>query len=207
MNNYLKAKLVSWRRINIILFTSIPRPNSITITVYKNGKVHKQEKISRLNSINQLYFFDVNLNEDYELGASYRLLLDTFPFVNIDISDVVDFPDFDERYAYNGDDLGAIYSEKNTTFTVWAPLADFLCLKLLDLSNKETILPMQREGGVYRINVDGDLLNYKYHYIVSNNGITYEVNDPYAKGTSLNSEFSVVIDYDLLLKKHKVTIC
>ena len=205
MNNYLKAKLVSWRRINIILFTSIPRPNSITITIYKNGKIHKQEKISRLNSINQLYFFDVNLNEDYDLGASYRLLLNTFPFVNIDISDVVDFPDFDERYAYNGDDLGAIYSEKNTTFTVWAPLADFLCLKLLDLSNKETILPMQREGGVYRINVDGDLLNYKYHYIVSNNGITYEVNDPYAKGTSLNSEFSVVINYDLLLKKHKVS--
>ena len=204
MINYLKAKLLSWRKINVVIFTDIPRPNSATVTIFKNDKVYKVEKISKFHSVNQLYFFDVNLNEDYELGASYRLLLDSFPMTNIDISEVVDFPDFDDRYAYNGDDLGSIYSKKETTFTVWAPLAESLYLKLIDLEGKESILPMNREGSVYRLTVTGDLLNYKYHYIVTNNGLTYEVNDPYAKGTSLNSEYSVVIDYDLLLNKKRI---
>ncbi|MBP5574903.1 MAG: type I pullulanase [Bacilli bacterium] len=204
MNNYLKAKLVSWRKINVILFTDIPRPIVLNVTIYKNDKFYKKEKITRLNSVNHLYFFDINLSEDYELGASYRLLLDTFPFVSIDVSDAVDFPDFDDRYGYDGDDLGSIYSKKQTSFTVWAPLAESMFLKLINLSNQEMLLPMKRDNGVYRLTVDGDLLNYKYHYVVTNNGITYEVNDPYAKGTSLNSEYSVVIDYDLLLKKERI---
>ena len=203
MNNYLKAKLVSWRKINVILFTDIPRPNSVTITLYKNDKVYKVEKFTKLHSVNQLYFFDIYLNEDYELGASYRLLLDSFPLINIDISEVVDFTDFDNRYAYDDDDLGSIYSKKETKFAVWAPLAESLYLKLIDLEGKESILPMRRDGSVYRLNIAGDLLNYKYHYIVTNNGLTFEVNDPYAKGTSLNSEYSVVIDYDLLLSKKR----
>ena len=203
MINYLKAKLVSWRRINIVLFTDIPRPNSITVNLYKNDKLYKSEKVSKLHSVNQLYFFDILLNEDYELGASYRLLLESFPATNIDISEVVDFPDFDDRYSYNGDDLGAIYSKNETSFAVWAPLAESLYLKLIDLNGHENILPMNRDKSVYRLTIPGDLLNYKYHYIVTNNGLTYEVNDPYAKGTSLNSEYSVVIDYDALLKKDR----
>ena len=205
MNNYLKAKLVSWRKINVVLFTDIPRPNSITITLYKNDKVYKVDRFSKFHSVNQLYFFDILLNEDYELGASYRLLLDSFPLINIDISEAVDFADFDNRYAYDGDDLGSIYTKEETKFAIWAPLAESLYLKLINLNGKESILPMIRDKSVYRLTVTGDLLNYKYHYIVTNNGLTFEVNDPYAKGTSLNSEYSVVIDYDLLLKKKRVT--
>ena len=205
-STFLKAKLVSWRKIHIILFTDIPRPNNIQITIFKNSKVYKKETINKIHSFLQVYFFDVSLNEDYELGASYRLLLDTFPLINIDISEVTDFPDFDERFYYEGDDLGAIYQKEETTFTVWAPLAESVLLKLLDLNNKEIIHTMQRgDKGIYRLKVKGDLLNYKYHYIVNNNGIVSECNDIYAKGTSLNSEYSVVIDYDALLKKSKVT--
>ena len=59
--HYLKAKLTSWRKINVVLFTDIPRPNSVYITLYKNGKFYKKEKISRINSIVQLYFFDISL--------------------------------------------------------------------------------------------------------------------------------------------------
>ena len=105
---YLKAKLTSWRKINVVLFTDIPRPSSIDITLYKNGKILKKEKISRINSIVQLYFFDISLDEDYELGASYDLLVNSLPLSNVDPSEAVDFNDFDERYAYMGDDLGSI---------------------------------------------------------------------------------------------------
>ena len=205
MNVYLKAKLVSWRKISVIIFTSIPRPETINATLYKNEKILKKFHFTRINSINNLYLFDLSLDEDYELGASYRLLVDSFSFAHIDISDVTDFNDFDERFYYEGDDLGPIYTKEMTSFKVWAPLAESLFIKLIDLDNNTQVLPMQREDkGVYHIDIKGNLLNYKYHYIVSNNGLTNECNDIYAKGVSLNSEYSVVIDYDSLLKKENI---
>ena len=205
METYIKAKLVSWRRVNVIVFTDIPRPNSLKVFLYKNNKLVKTDNISKLNSINIVYFFDVALNEDYELGASYYLLVDSFPKILIDISGVVNFADFDERFAYNGDDLGAVYQKDSTSFAVWAPLAESVFLKLVSLKNETKIVEMTRsDKGVYRAKINGDLLNYKYHYIVNNNGAINETNDPYAKGTSLNSEYSVVIDYDELLNKPKI---
>ena len=203
-NNYLSAKLVSWRKINVVIFTDIPRPSQITVSLFKNNKLYKKENVSKINSVFHLYFFEINLPDDYELGATYHLLVDTFPLINVDTSDAVNFPDFDDRYAYDEDDLGSIYSKKQTSFTVWAPLATAMFLKLVSPKGETNIYKMPREDrGVFRLTLSGDLLNYKYHYIVTNNGVTHEVNDPYAKGVSLNSEYSVVIDYDLLLKKAK----
>ncbi len=205
INSYLKAKLVSWRKISVTIFTNIPRPEAVNVYIYKNEKLLKKESITRLNSINRLYLFDISLEEDYELGASYRLLIDSFPFTNIDISDVVDFSDFDERFYYEGDDLGPIYQKDHTSFKVWAPLAESLYIKLISPNNETKILLMNREDkGIYHLDIKGDLLNYKYHYIVNNNGIINECNDIYAKAVSLNSEYSVVVDYDSLLKKEKI---
>ena len=200
MKTYIRAKLVGWRKIDVIVFTDIPRPESFNVVVYKNHSVIKKATISKLSSINIVYFFDITLNEDYELGASYSLLIGSLPLTTIDISDAVDFPDFDERYAYDGDDLGAIYQKDKTDFALWAPLAEFVNLKLINPDGEINILPMNRtNNGVYRLTVHENILNYKYHYIVNNNGVISETNDPYAKGTSLNSEYSVVIDYDSLL--------
>ena len=205
MNTYLKAKLVSWRKISVFIFTNIPRPENITISIFKNNSLLKKENIRRINSINQLYFTEVNLDEDYDLSSSYRLMVGSFAYTNVDISDVVDFSDFDDRFSYDGDDLGPIYHKDATVFTVWSPTSDALYLRLISPKNEEKLLPMKREDkGIYRIKVEGNLLNYKYHYVVHNNGLNYETNDPYAKGTSLNSEYSVVIDYDSLLNKKRV---
>ena len=205
MTSYLKAKLTSWRKINVLVFTDVPRTESTRVVLYKNDTIIKKETITKLNSINHVYFFDVYLDEDYELGKTYRLLIDSFNSTTIDLSQVVDFADFDERFAYQGDDLGAIYKKDATTFAVWAPLAEFVSLKLISPNGEEKILQMLREDrGVYRLKVPGYLLNYKYQYIVNNNGVIATTNDPYAKGTSFNSEYSVVIDYDELLKTPKV---
>ena len=48
--------------------------------------------------------------------------------------------------------------------------------------------------GVYRLTLKGDYLNARYHYLVTNSGVTNETNDLYGPGVSLNSEYSVVVD-------------
>ena len=201
MINYLKAKLISWRRINIIIFTDMPRPEKLTVSLFKEEKLVKKEVINHFTSINNLYLLDITLDEDYELGKNYRLLVGDLPSTSIDLSEAVYFPDFDDRYYYAGDDLGNVYSPESTTFTMWAPLASEVKIRLIAPNGKEMFRELSREDkGIYRLKITGDLLNYKYRYIINNYGVITEAKDLYAKEVSLNSEYSVVISLDDLLK-------
>ena len=201
MVSYLKAKLVSWKRINIMMFTDVSRPEKITISLYKDEKVIKKETVTHFTSINNIYLLDISLDEDYELGANYRLLVGDIPFEQIDISEVVHFSDFDDRFYYEGNDLGNTYTPNATTFKLWAPLANAVTLRLIDTHNKQSLLPLKREKqGVFALKVEGDLLNYKYRYIINNNGVITEARDIYAKEMSLNSEYSVIVDVNKLLE-------
>ena len=195
MVNYLKAKLVSWKRINIVIFTDMPRPEKLMVSLYKENKLVKKEAINHFTSINNLYILDISLDEDYELNREYRLLVGDLPYINIDTSEAVYFADFDERFYYDGDDLGNVYTKQATTFALWAPLAKAVTLRLIAPDGKMSLLPMNYDNkGIYRLKVDGDILNYKYRYIIDNNGVITEARDLYAKEMSLNSEYSVVID-------------
>ena len=201
MINYLNAKLISWRRINIIIFTDMPRPEKLTVSLFKEEKLVKKEMLNHFTSINNIYLLDITLDEDYELGKSYRLLVGDLPCTNIDLSEAVYFTDFDERYYYEGNDLGSVYSPESTTFTMWAPLACEVKIRLIAPNGKEMIRELVREDkGIYRLKITGDLLNYKYRYIINNYGVVSEAKDLYAKDVSLNSEYSVVIALGDLLK-------
>ena len=41
-----------------------------------------------------------------------------------------DYAEFDRRYAYDGDDLGAVYRDGKTVFKAWSPLATGVYLNL-----------------------------------------------------------------------------
>ena len=200
MVSYLKAKLFSYRRINVVLFTDIPRPEKLKVSLYKEDQLLKKET-AHFTSINNIYIFDINLEEDYELGKNYRLLVGDLQCTNIDVSDAIYFNDFDECFFYEGDDLGNNYSKEATEFVIWAPLASEVKVKLISPDNEVTIREMNREDkGIYRLKINEDLLNYKYRYIINNSGVVTEAKDLYAKEVSLNSEYSVIIDTEALLK-------
>ena len=203
MISYLKAKLTSFRKINVVIFTDIPRPERITFYLYKEGELVRKDVVTRFHSINNVNLFDIYLDEDYDLGANYSLVCESLVASNIDTSDAIYFPEFDDKYYYEGSDLGNNYSKKATEFVVWAPLSTSTFLRLVSPSNEERLLKMHRENsGVFRLKVEGDLLNYKYHYIVNNNGVISEANDPYAKASSLNSEYSAIVDMSKLVKNN-----
>ena len=201
MVSYLKAKLTAWKRINIVLFTDMPRPEKLAISLFEEEKLIKKLTNAHFTSINNLYITDLLLDEDYELGKNYRLLVGDLSFTNIDLSEAVYFTDFDDRYFYNGNDLGNNYHKDYTEFVVWAPLAGDVKVKLISPNDEVIVKEMVREDkGIYRLKVDGDLLNYKYRYIINNYGVITEAKDLYAKEVSLNSEYSVIIDTEELLK-------
>lgn len=110
--------------------------------------------------------------------------------------------EFESKYTYGGNDLGAIWSKDSTTFKVWSPLADKVELffyssgdKADDNLSKKSVMN-KREKGVWECTVDGDLDGVFYCYSVTVDGETCQACDPYAKAVGVNGDRAMVVNLD-----------
>lgn len=199
-NTYIQANLISYNRINVLLFTSVSLPSHPKFILEKDGGDIVSIKIGHHSSSNSISIFELLMDEEYQFGHSYVVYIEGFIRVNVEVSQATEFPEFDEQFYYDGNDLGSIYSKEETRFALWAPLASSVELKIEE-NGEFHFYKMERTfKGVYRLDLKGDYLNARYHYLVTNSGITNETNDLYCPGTSLNSEYSVVVDIDQIKK-------
>lgn len=205
-NSFFSAKLISLNRISVLIFTmQLAKPiNDFFLT--KNNDEKKKLKLIRHTSTNNLNMYELEMDEPFIFGERYDLCLDSYPSIAIDVSDAPTFPEFDDMFNYDGDDLGATYTRKETSFALWAPIAFKVELKIENEDGTFSFYNMKRgEKGVHRICLKGDYLNRKYHYIVNNYNVVKETNDPYGKGVSLNSTYSAVVDTEKIKRMPKIS--
>ncbi len=112
---------------------------------------------------------------------------------------MVIFGQFDSYPTYKGNDLGVIYSPKETSFKVWAPTASELKLTIYPdghLSNKTQEISMTKgESGVWHHILNGDFKNKYYTYQAKINGEwNKEVPDIYAKAVGVNGKRGMIVD-------------
>ena len=102
-----------------------------------------------------------------------------------------------EQYYYSGNDLGVTYQKSHSSFRLWAPTAESVSLVLYPTGNDSDgkIYPMTAsQQGTWAIQIPGDLHGVYYNYLVTNNGVTHEAVDPYAKACGVNGQRGMVID-------------
>lgn len=108
-----------------------------------------------------------------------------------------------DKFAYDGDDLGAVWSKDSTTFKVWSPTASAVKVRLYkhgssaeskDGYYKEQSLSFDKTTGVWSVKIKGDLKNKYYTYVVTNGGKEYEVVDIYAKSAGANGKRGMIVD-------------
>lgn len=132
-------------------------------------------------------------------GDYYVTLKDKAP-VKAGMPDIYSTEEFEEQYAYTGDDLGASWTKEATTFKVWAPTADAVSVNLYKdgkagVEDKlETLEMTTGEKGVWSVEKDGDLNGVYYTYTVKVDGMENEACDPYAKSTGVNGDRAMVLD-------------
>lgn len=197
-NTYIKANLVALNKISVLIFTSLPRRNDMKFFLHEDGNQFERLNIVKSSSSSSLNLFELSFTKTLDFSKHYSVFISDFPSTVLNLSGLVNFPEFDELFNYDGNDLGAIYSKDETSFNLWAPLASDVYLKL---DNGEEFINYKMERtpkGVFRTTIKGDLLNRRYSYIVNNSGVIVESNDPYGKGTSLNSEYSAVVDLNYI---------
>lgn len=138
--------------------------------------------------------YDCTVPADLQFGVQY-LVVDNHGFqAPLEIRFITRTSQFEDTFMYEGDDLGCTYTKSMSSFAVWAPTATKVLLSI-QLKGEEIILPMVRsDKGVYRANVQRDLNQATYVYLVYVNGKLVESSDPYALSCTENGKRSAVID-------------
>ena len=202
MNGFIKANLVSMNHIDVMVFSNAQFDNTLAFYLFIDGRRVYSPTIVRRTTNKDIYLFRLELKEPYDFSKRYHVALYNFPLQIVDVSNAIDFKEFDNMFTYNGDDLGANYSKEETTFVVWAPLSPFVQLKIENENHQFDLYPMIREEyGIYRLTLKGDYKNRLYNYLVENNGVVRETTDVYGKGSAINSTYSAVIDFNEVNKK------
>ncbi len=104
---------------------------------------------------------------------------------------------FMENFIYEGNDLGAACSGKESRFCIWSPVADQVTLLLYEEGNGgeplKTAPLSKEEKGVWRLTLEGDYRNLYYTYLVHVQEEEWEVVDPYAKSCGVNGQRGMLL--------------
>lgn len=108
--------------------------------------------------------------------------------------------EFEEKYTYEGSDLGSTYSKESTKFRVYAPTADKVVLNLYkDGLEGEPFCGIEMkkaEKGTYVAEVEGDNHGVYYTYMAEVDGKVKEAVDPYAKAVGANGIRGMIVDLE-----------
>lgn len=125
--------------------------------------------------------------------------------------------ELDEKYGYNGNDLGATYTPESTTFKVWSPTATEIKVNLYatgsdseEGAEKISTTPLTKVltnpedeetfTGVWSVTLDGDLKGKFYTYTITAANVTgtktttKETQDVYSVATGVNGNRSMIVD-------------
>ena len=128
---------------------------------------------------------------------------------DVDINSLYQTSTFHEKYTYDGNDLGVIYTENKSTFKVWSPVSTSIKLKIYRNGTPKAIdnvigddtVYLERdlvkdEKGVWSVEVLEDLAGMYYTFEVTNYKYkNMEIVDPYAKSAGVNGLRGMIVDF------------
>ena len=173
----------------------------------EDGTFQKITSIKPIGTGTKHKSFDIQLAEPLVRDGSYEFVYDSGSQKNltflIGMPDPYSYDGFEDAYTYEGDDLGATWSENSTTFRVWAPLATKVQVNLYKSGTQGTddlidVVDMTSDvQGTWVATVDGDLNGTYYTYTATVKGVVQEdIVDPYARTTGVNGNRGMVINLD-----------
>ncbi len=140
----------------------------------------------------------LTMEQPLELSRAYRVDKKNYEGCQVAMDKIIGSTYFDEQLAYDGDDLGAVYTKEKTAFRVWAPTAVEVSLNLYKEGNGDNLmetLPMQADRkGTWVCEKEGDLNGIYYTYSIKIGNKVNEAVDLYARSTGVNGDRGMVLD-------------
>lgn len=142
----------------------------------------------------------VTLEDDLDISRRYTVSIPSYGTKEVVPTHVFDTQWFTDNFTYEGDDLGATYTQKQTTFKVWAPTAQSVCVNLYEDGQggePSSTHSMQKEAkGVWTAVLPSSVCGHGtyYTYTAITTAGRQEAVDPYAKAVGVNGDRGMVID-------------
>lgn len=181
--------------------------HDITVLVpytYQDGNV--ESFLAKGN--NETIYLEIVKKEAYDTYIKYTLHFNGFIFLNkhYDIIDnrgekcelysgeIVRSDLFDELYYYDGNDLGVSYTQSETTFKLWSPVAKEVNVILFEGKTERKISLHYIVQGIWEVKVEEDLETMPYLFEAYVNGKLERFNDPYAIASAANGRYNYIVD-------------
>ncbi len=157
----------------------------------------RQLEVTGLTSLNnKVITGTITVGEELDLAGLYTVEIEGYEKIAAVPTRVFDSAAFEERYVYDGDDLGATLTGSGTQFKVWAPTASRVRVLLYETGGGEpveTVEMTRGEKGVWTADAACGAMTY-YTYLVSTAVGEQEAVDPYARAVGVNGNRGVVMN-------------
>ncbi|CQB86853.1 Alpha-amylase precursor [Chlamydia trachomatis] len=209
--NAINADITSFKEftVNVSGDPSEVEKKNVTVTDVTDSKKnqHKTIDISQVAVVDNRIVItaknELDLKKMYEINIKgVGGMPKTVSASTVKGSKIVRTDEFDQKYAYTGDDLGAVVKDGSTTFKLWAPTAakvELVTYKSTDEKAQEdkkqdmTLGTEDGKLGVWSITTSdakaGTAYTYKVYFA---DGTVNNSPDPYAKAAVRNGMRSVV---------------
>lgn len=143
--------------------------------------------------------YTLTLETELNLYGSYVIAFDGNEY-KVSMPNVYSTDSFEAEYTYTGNDLGAVWMPEKTTFRVWAPLAEQVCVNLYESGDAaaedliESLAMTKDVNGTWVLEAEGDRKGVYYTYKTVTGDEVMEACDPYARATGVNGDRAMVID-------------
>lgn len=130
------------------------------------------------------------------LAAKPVLAVDGYPDAAVTLRGRFGDPAFEAAFAYDGDDLGAVYTPEATSFRLWAPTAEeahVLLYASADAASGERIAMSAAEQGTWICRLPGDQDGAFYTFEVRFGDEWREAVDPYARAAAANGGRGAIV--------------
>ncbi|HEK9100069.1 TPA: type I pullulanase [Bacillus pseudomycoides] len=182
--------------------------NEITVTTNAPFNIKEQkievegvniEKVSPYDTKNGDITNKVKISTEKNLDVkqTYKIKMGNSVEAHTEIGKVIRSEEFDHLFYYDGNDLGNIYTPRETKFRLWAPTASEAKLVAYKKWNDEkgTEISMdQAEKGTWTAKLTGDQKGLFYTYKVKVGNKWTEAVDPYVRAASVNGDKGAVVD-------------
>jgi pullulanase len=199
------AYLDEMKIITILLPLSYHHGLSSSFTITSDFQEHPLKIIEKCQIDNKMKYI-CQFSKEYSFEKQYLIIDEHGGKTDLQIGAVIRTEAFDEKFYYDGNDLGVTFHDGQTRFKLWAPTATQVKLKLRPPnSNFSEIVKMKREEhGTWSITFNRDLEMYHYSFLLLINQEWREAVDPYVKAVTVNGELGVIVRLEKTHREHHV---
>ena len=191
------AYLDEMKIITILLPLSYHHGLSSSFSITSDFQEHSLKIIEKVQIDNKMKYI-CEFSKDYSFEKQYVIIDEHGGKTDLQIGAVIRTEEFDEKFYYDGNDLGVTFQAGLTRFKLWAPTATQVKLKLRPPNSSfSEIVKMRREDhGIWSVAISRDIELYQYSFLILVNQEWREAVDPYAKSVTVNGELGVIVRLD-----------